>query len=116
MKNLKTKLAIAGIIATMALGTGTSFAGQWGYHHPRREQVNDRLQNQNRRITAGVRDGQLTHQEAHQLRAEDRSVLHQERQYARFDDGHISRAEEGVLNQDENGISRQIYNDRHDGE
>ncbi|HUA35525.1 MAG TPA: hypothetical protein VMA09_18085 [Candidatus Binataceae bacterium] len=116
MKNLKTKLAIAGVIATMALGSGTSFAGQWGYNHPRRVEVNSRLANQNRRITAGVRDGQLTHQEAHQLRSEDRSVLHQERQYAHFDDGHISRPEQGVLNQDENGISHQIYTDRHDGE
>jgi uncharacterized protein HemX len=116
MKNLNIKMAVAGLIATIALGTGTSFAGSWQQNHPRRAEVNSRLRNQFGRINAGVRDGQLTQGEAHQLRSEDRSVLHQERQYAHFDDGHISRAEQGVLNQDENHISQQIYTDRHDGE
>jgi hypothetical protein len=116
MKNIKIKMALAGLIGTVMLAGGTSFAGQWANDHPRRVEVNSRLGNQYRRINAGVRDGQLTQGEAHQLRAEDRSVLHQERQYAHFDDSHISRAEKGVLNQDESNISHQIYTDRHDGE
>src|SRR5579862_6505919 len=115
MKNVKIKMALAGLIAAVTLGSGTSFAGQSANHHPRRAEVNGRLGNQYRRINAGVRDGQLTHSEAQQLRSDDRSVRQQERQYARFDDGHISRAEKGVLNQDENQISHQIYTDRHDG-
>jgi hypothetical protein len=116
MKNPRIKMAFAGMIATAVLGAGPSFAGQWDNNHPRRAEVNARLHTQFRRIDAGLHDDQLSHGQVHQLRAEDHSVLHQERQYARFDDGHISRAEQGVLNQDENQISRQIYADRHDGE
>jgi hypothetical protein len=116
MKNLKVKMALAGLVAAVMLGSGTSFANEWQNYHPRRVEVNHRLRNQNYRINQGLRDGQLTHAEASQLRSEDRSVLHQERVDARYDDGHITRPEDRVLNQEENGISQQIYTDRHDSE
>ena len=116
MKNLKIKaIAVATLAATLMLGAGTSFAGGWGCRHPRRAEVNARLRDQSYRINQGVRDGQLNPAEASQLRAEDRSVLRQEDLYAHYDDGHISRPEQEVLNHEENGISRQIYVDRHDG-
>lgn len=116
MKNMKIKsIAMAAIAAGVLMTTGTSFAGQWQNHHPRRYQVNERFRDQNQRITAGVKDGQLTHAEAHHLRREDRGILRQERSYAHYDDSHISRAEQQSLNHQENGVSRQIYNERHDG-
>jgi len=116
MKNLKIKsLAVVTMAATLMLGTGTSFAGGWGCWPGRRAEVNGRLHNQFYRINQGVRDGQLNPGEAHQLRAEDRSVLRQEDLYAHYDGGHISRPEQEVLNQEENRISRQIYVDRRDG-
>ena len=116
MKNLKIKsIAIATLAATLMLGAGTSFAGGWGCRPGRRAEVNGRLHNEFYRINQGVRDGQLNPAEAHQLRAEDRSVLRQEDLYAHYDDGRISRPEQEVLNHEENGISRQIYVDRHDG-
>ena len=116
MKNLKIKsVAIATFAATLVLGAGTSFAAGWGCWHPRRAEVNSRLRDQNYRINQGVRDGQLSPFQARQLRTDDRSVLRQEDLYAHYDGGAISRPEQETLNQEENGISRQIYVDRHDG-
>jgi len=116
MKSLTVKsMAFAGIFASVMMGTGTSIAGPWQCRHPRRAEVNRRFASQYRRIGAGVRDSQLNPAEARQLHTEDRSILRQEDLYARYDDGHISRAEQGVLNTEENHVSRQIYDDRHDG-
>jgi hypothetical protein len=115
MKGSRTKSTIlAGVTATMLFTATASFAEtRWERHHPRRDQVNDRLENQSRRIRDGREDGLLTRGQARQLRAEDRNLGDQERLYSRLDGGHISRAEQGVLNQEENRVSRQIYNDEH---
>jgi hypothetical protein len=61
-------IAFAGITVVDAM------AGNWGQNHPRREQVNDRLQNQNRRINREVREGEITKGEARQLHSEDRAI------------------------------------------
>ena len=58
--NQKTIKALAlALLASFAVGTaGTAFAGKWQQHHPRRTQVNSRLNNQNRRIHAEVKKGE----------------------------------------------------------
>ena len=116
MKRIKVTSAIlAVLLAGTLLGGGTSFASYWQRHHPRRVEVNSRLRNQNRRIDAGLRDHQLTRNEAHQLRSEDRGVLHQERHDAAGHDSHLTKGEQRQLNREENGISGQIHADRVEG-
>jgi hypothetical protein len=107
------KAAVAALMTSVILAGGTSFAGQWQQHHPRRVQVNGRLENQGDRIRNGVRDGQLTRGQAQQLHAEDRDIRDQERLYARDHNGHISKGEDRLLNQQENSESKQIYDERH---
>jgi small-conductance mechanosensitive channel len=85
----------------------------WEQHHPRRDQVNERLENQSRRIRDGREDDLMSRSQARQLRVEDRNIRDQARLYSRLDGGHISKAEQGVLNQEENRVSHQIYNDEH---
>jgi len=100
-----------GIVIATALVTITptmASAKSWGVSHPRREQVNDRLANQNRRIRDEVKEGDLTHAQARRLHAEDGTIRQEERDYARLDGGHISKAEQRALNQQENRVSRQI--------
>jgi hypothetical protein len=109
MKNF----AIAALMASVVLAGGTSFAGEWQQHHPRRAEVNGRLGNQNARVRAGLRDDQLTRGEARQIRSEDTDIRDQERLYARDHDGHISKGEQHLLNQQENSVSKQIYDERH---
>jgi len=110
MKALRNGLLLAGIAATV--GSASPAFARWGAH-PRRLEVNGRLYNQQRRINAGVRDGQLTHQEAHQLRSDDRGIYREERQMAKLDNGHITRADQRSLNQQENAVSKDIKTDRH---
>jgi hypothetical protein len=86
---------------------------QWQKNHPRREQVNGRLANQNKRITQGVTSGTLTSQEAKQLRHEDGQIRQEERNMASQNGGHITKQEQKTLNQQENAVSRQIYGEKH---
>ena len=107
-------IACAGLLLGV-LSAGTALAEtQWEKDHPRRDEVNDRLENQHRRIEEGVKDGQLTPGEAHHLRREDRKIRREERRYARRHHGHISKREQKRLNREENKASRDIYRERHD--
>lgn len=81
---------------------------QWERNHPRRDQVNDRIQNQMHRINQDERRGELSPGQARALRQQDRSVLRQERRDARMDGGHITRGEQARLNRELNGINREI--------
>jgi hypothetical protein len=80
----------------------------WASAHGRRDEVNDRLENQNRRINAEYREGEITRGQARQLHREDRQIAQEERDMASQDHGHITRGEQIVLNQQENVVSREI--------
>lgn len=104
--NLFTLIVIAGVCAASA---GGAFADtRWQNHHPRREQVNNRLARQNHRITAERKEGDITGAQAHAMRATDRSIRAQERAYAVGHGGHISRAEQHALNRELNANSGAI--------
>lgn len=81
---------------------------RWAEAHPRRDQVNDRLENQGRRINEEYREGDISRTEARQLHRDDRQILQEERDMAAINGGYITRSEQGVLNQQENVVSRQI--------
>jgi hypothetical protein len=81
---------------------------EWAKKHPRREEVNGRLANQNRRIHKEVKEGDLTKSQAQQLHQEDRSIRKQERVDASQHHGHITKTEQKQLNQEENSVSKQI--------
>lgn len=113
------RTALALTLAAVAAWTVPSFAqtpptpaanadSQWDNNHPRRDQVNDRLHNQNRRITQQVKEGDLTTQQARKLRKEDRQTRQEERDMASQNGGHITKQEQRTLNQQENAVSRQI--------
>lgn len=80
----------------------------WQASHPRRAQVNARLNHQNQRINQQVREGELTAAQAAVLHQEDRQVRQEERLMASQNGGHITRQEQRTLNRQENAISRQI--------
>ncbi|WP_197411105.1 hypothetical protein [Novosphingobium sp. FSW06-99] len=110
------RIAAGLALATVAMGPIAAHAEtQWQKNHPARTHVNKRLANQNRRISAGVRDGQLTHAQAHALRADDHAIRQQERADARADHnhGHLTGAQARSLNQEENANSAAIHADRH---
>lgn len=77
-------------------------------NHPRREQVNERLANQNRRIHQERMAGEITPQQARRLHRQDRQIRQEERAMASQNGGHLTKSEQRVLNQQENATSRQI--------
>jgi hypothetical protein len=76
--------------------------------------VNARQHSQHDRIAQGVRSGALTQDEAKALRADQRSIRQEERQYK--SDGMLTRDERRDLHQDLNAASRSIYSEKHDAE
>jgi hypothetical protein len=109
MNTITRKLALALVAFTAFSGTVTdASAATWAQTHPRRDQVNDRLANQNARINHDLATGKITVGQAAFLHKEDRTVRAQERFDASFNGGHITKAEQRSLNQNENAISGQI--------
>jgi hypothetical protein len=107
MRTLTRHLAIAATL--MSVLTGTAFAETpWQQAHPRREEVNQRLANQNRRIHHDVKDGEMSHAQAARLHRDDHRIRQEERDMAAQDHGHITKSEQHVLNQQENAVSNKI--------
>jgi hypothetical protein len=103
-----TIIAGLGILAFLSTSAGASAETAWQKTHPRRAEVNHRLNHQDQRIHNEVKDGQITKQQAGQLHAEDHQVRQEERDMASQNGGHITKQEQNTLNQQENGISKQI--------
>ena len=82
--------------------------GQWAKTHPRRDQVNDRLANQNRRIHNEVKEGEISKAQAAKLHRQDHRIRQEERTMASTNGGHITKTEQRALNQQENQVSREI--------
>ncbi|HEV3252283.1 MAG TPA: hypothetical protein VGZ71_15085 [Puia sp.] len=107
MKN-KFVLSVA-LIAFLGLAQA-SFAqdGKWARNHPRRDQVNDRLARQNRRIHKEVKEGEMSKAQAAKLHKDDRQIRQEERDMAAQNHGHITKQEQKTLNQQENQVSKKI--------
>jgi hypothetical protein len=101
-------LLAGGAHAALAGDRDESRAREWKEHHPRRAEVNNRLNNQDRRINREVKEGDMSPAEAAKLHREDRHIRNEERNMAADDHGHISKREQRRLNRQENAVSRQI--------
>jgi hypothetical protein len=99
----------AALIALLSISS-TTFAqdGKWDRQHPRRAEVNSRLNNQDRRINQERREGEISGAKAARLHAQDRAIRHEERAMASRHNGHITRREQARLNHQENRVSRHI--------
>jgi hypothetical protein len=109
MTNLK-KLFGTTLLALSLAGVGSAALAdtKWQKDHPRREQVNNRLTNQNRRIKTEVKEGEMSKAKAAQLHKEDHQIRQEERLMASQNGGHITKQEQKTLNQQENQVSKQI--------
>ena len=107
--SMKRALCLAAVLAVFTAAAGTASADTtWQKNHPRREQVNHRLNNQDKRIHNDVKNGTLTKGQAASLHKDDHQVRQEERDMASQNGGHITKGDQKVLNQQENGISQQI--------
>jgi hypothetical protein len=82
--------------------------GDWKKDHPRRAEVNNRLNNQNKRIHQEVKEGEISKGQAANLHKQDHQIRQEERDMASQNGGHITKQEQRTLNQQENGVSKEI--------
>jgi hypothetical protein len=111
---MKRTLIVASLLSVLAASSFAQAPGPGSSDtafqkaHPRREQVNERLANQNRRIKHEVREGEMSRTRAAKLHREDRRIRQEERLMAAQNGGHITKQEQRTLNQQENKVSSQI--------
>jgi hypothetical protein len=111
---MTTKLSamLAGFAVLLSAATSFARESTWDQAHPRRAEVNGRIENQLERIGAGVREGELTLRQAARLHAEDRAIRREECTMAARHGGHITKREQRVLNRQENALSGRIRRER----
>jgi hypothetical protein len=95
-------------------GFGSSLAtAQDVPDHPRVNEVNQRLDNQQARINQGLANGTMTGKEAARDEGHDANIAKRESVDEAKHDGHLTKAEQNRLNKSENKNSRRIYRQKH---
>lgn len=108
---MKSKLLFSGLFVVFLGIANVSMAqdGSFAKNHPRRSEVNHRLNNQYHRIHNKVKDGEISRRVAHHLHQRDQQIRKEERRMASRHDGHITKREQNRLNRQENHVSRKIH-------
>jgi hypothetical protein len=101
-------VALLSVLAVASVGSAVAAESQWAKDHPRRAEVNQRLNNQDKRINKERKEGEITKGQAAQLHKQDRQIRGEERAMASQNGGHITKQEQRTLNQQENAVSREI--------
>ena len=115
MNRKKGKILIMTFAVATALGVGPirARAGEFTERHPRRAEVNRRERRQQDRIANGVRSGRLNASETANLEGQEARLKAQERREVLQNGGYLTKGEQRQLNREENGLSREIYQDKH---
>src|SRR5437763_17077882 len=99
-KSIRSILTAAVVTVSLGALAGVAMADtdtKWQKTHPRREQVNERLANQNKRIRQEVKEGDMTKAKAARLHREDRSIRREDRAMASTNQGHVTTADQEAL-------------------
>ncbi len=103
------------IVTTLALSISVlSFAQGPGHqprhipNHPRVNEVNSRIDNQERRINKERREGELTRAQAQADRSNLKAINQEKHDMRSTDGGHLTKADQRALNQQLNRNSRRI--------
>jgi hypothetical protein len=104
------KAALATVLLALFAASGSNAMAktQWEKTHPRRDQVNERLARQNKRIAQERKEGEITKDQAIALHQQDRQIRQEERAMASQHHGHLTKAEQRELNRQENVVSKEI--------
>jgi hypothetical protein len=105
-----TAFILAGICGV--LGSSLSMA-QTVPDHPRVNEVNQRLDNQQARINQGLANGTMTGKQAARDEAHDANIAKRESVDEAKHNGHLTKGEQQRLNKSLNKNSRRIYNQKH---
>ena len=107
---MKTRLIITAAVLAAFAANAMADEATFNKNHPRRAQVNSRLENQNARINAKEASGKMTQAQGNKIKAQDHQIRQEERDMASQNGGHITKQERRTLNQQENHTSQEIKN------
>jgi hypothetical protein len=115
MKSTKFILKSAALIA---LCVPAAFAQQSGSGSTTTPTTNpptiqQRKENQQDRVANGIQSGQLTAGETKNLETKEAGINKEESNMRASDNGHLTTADRTKLNNQQNGMSKQIYQDKH---
>ena len=106
-------LMLAGSASAQTSTTSGAGPGVVDPGHPRVNEVNQREENQQKRIGNGVSSGKLTSQQTTNLEKRETSVQNREQKDMAAHNGHLTKAEQKGINRQQNRISKSIYKDKH---
>jgi hypothetical protein len=111
IKTMKSKLLFSALFVAFLGFANISMAqdGSFAKNHPRRAEVNQRLNNQDHRIDHKVKNGDMSRREAHNLHRQDHQIRREERRMASRHGGHLNKHEQYRLNRQENHMSHKIH-------
>ncbi len=107
-----TKSLIAASLSLVLAVAPVAVLAQDTPDHPRENEVNNRLQNQQKRVAAGVADGQITAKQAARDTARDAKVAHEESRDEAKNGGHLTKAEQEKMNKQLNNNGAHIQDQR----
>jgi hypothetical protein len=111
MKFQSKALMLAGLCCAGLISTGA--VAQDVPDHPRVNEVNQRLDNQQARINQGVANGTMTGKQAARDETHDANIAKRESVDEAKHNGHLTKGEQNRLNRSENRNSRRIYRQKH---
>ena len=109
---LSTKYLSVAAICCFSLAASLATA-QTVPDHPRVNEVNQRLDNQQARINQGQANGTMTNKEAARDEKHDANIAKRESVDEAKHNGHLTKGEQNRLNRSENRNSRRIYRQKH---
>src|SRR5262249_61225199 len=103
MFTISKKSSLAIIVTSLGVVACTSqmASAGWPQNHPRRAEVNARLEVQNWRINQALSHGKITPAQAHALHAQDHFIPKEERFEAKQNGGYITPADPQEHNPEE---------------
>ena len=113
MKKSNICLGVAGLVCGTLISLQSVAQTAPVPDHPRENQVNQRLDNQQARINQGLANGTMTGKQAARDEKHDENIAQRESVDESKHDGHLTKGEQRRLNQAENRNSRRIYRQKH---
>ena len=89
----------------------TNFDADFAQKHPRIAEVLGRLRNERQRISADLKAGKITEDQAEALMEKTRKIHREEMRDVRKNDGTLTKEEQEKLNREEDMLSKRIHHD-----
>ena len=113
MKRSNLFLTTAGLVCATLISLQSMAQTAPVPDHPRENEVNQRLNNQQARINQGLANGTMTGRQAARDEKHDANIAQREAVDESKHNGHITKAEQARLNKAENKNSKRIYKQKH---